>query len=206
MPLSKGKAKATAPLTPPPPPAPAADIIPKVEKPAEAGIIPSPTITLGKPAEAESLKDQATEGLEGAINKGLERAGSNQRVRLSKQQINALMDRFIELMKQVSQRERTRNVFIGLLDMFKLFGQQVTSATTASGENVKEKAEHSAAAIRYNKHVLKTFELSREVFEQFSGEKSLDQFIYHLRKINNAVRKDKETRDYFEELRLYVLE
>ena len=116
------------------------------------------------------------------------------------------MDRFIELMKQVSQRERTRNVFIGLLDMFKLFGQQVTSATTASGENVKEKAEHSAAAIRYNKHVLKTFELSREVFEQFSGEKSLDQFIYHLRKINNAVRKDKETRDYFEELRLYVLE
>jgi len=155
----------------------------------------------------DSLKDQAKEGLESAINKGLEAAGSEQRVRLSKEQIDELMNRFIALMKEISQRERTRNVFLGLMDMFKLFEQQIIEQpVTSTGETVVNKAERAAATIRYNKHVMKTFSLSQELFEQFTGDRSLDTLIYHLRKVDKNLRRDKETRQYFHDLRAFILD
>jgi len=153
-----------------------------------------------------TLKEQASDNIEGAINKGLRAAGSTKRVRLSKEQLNDLMDRFIDLMRNISQRERSKAVFIALLDMFRLFSHQVTEATTTSGENVINKAERSAAALKYNKHVQKTLALSQELFEQFTGDKSLDPLLFHIRKINHSLRRDSETRRYFEDLRTYIMD
>lgn len=112
----------------------------------------------------------------------------------------------MNLMKNISERERTKNVFLGLLDMFKFFGQQIERTTATYGKNVANKAARSAAALRYNKHVMKTFSLSRELFEQFAGDNSLEQLSYHLQKIDKALRKDRETLVYFQKLGDYVLE
>lgn len=167
----------------------------------------TPTTTEGvkteEAAPTEAIKEKATEGIEKAVEKvnvGLEAAGAPQRIHLTKEQINKLLDRFVQLMRNISKRERSRNVFLGVLDMFKLLNEQISPT---AGE-VAHKAEKSAEQLQYNKHVKKTFQLAKELIEQFTGANTLDALIGHLRHIRKILRKDPETRNYFDDLREYV--
>jgi len=150
----------------------------------------------------KDVKDTTKEGIEKVVNKGFEAAGSDQRLYLTEEQMDELYDRFSQLIRSVSKRERSRQVFIGILDMFKLVGQQLQPVA----EEVTSKAQQSAEELRYNKHVRKTMRLAKELFEQFTGKKSLDPLLNHIYAIGKIIRKDTETGNYFNELRDFVVD
>lgn len=147
----------------------------------------------------ENLIADARDTLEGTINVGLQKLGTRQRVKLSDDQLDEFLKRFMAIVKDISQRERSKRVFLGVLDMFKMASAQLSEDR---GE-AKDTAAQSLSELKYNKHVRRTLALSKELFEQFTGNATLDPLLDHISAIRFAFLKDNEAREYFTDLREY---
>jgi len=119
---------------------------------------------------------------------------------LSEQQINALYDRFMDIMRTVARRERSRRVFTGLFDIFDFMAMQMDTSTA------KHTAKTTAWDVTHDKNVYATSQLAQEIFEEFTGNKTLDPFLHKMRRIVRTFRKDPESRAYFTHVRSFILD
>jgi len=119
---------------------------------------------------------------------------------LSEEQVNALYDRFMDIMRTIARRERSRRVFTGLFDIFDFLATQVDTA------QARHTARSTAWDITHDEHVYNTLKLAQEIFEEFTGNKTLDPFLRKMRRIVRIFRKDPESRDYFVNLRHFILD
>jgi len=125
----------------------------------------------------------------------------DQLTNLSEAQIHALYDRFMDIMRTVARRERSRRVFTGLFDIMDFLGMQADNAPTT-----KTAVQSTAWDISHDEHVYNTLRLAKEIFEEFTGNASLDPFLQKCRRIVRILRKDPEARNYFFELRKFILD
>jgi len=167
-------------------------------QPMEAYRYQTPTSNVGTsaPAAATDVKETAEE----YVNKGLEMAGFESRVELTQDQVDALYNRFMEIVRQVSDRERTKKVFQGFIEIFTFIREQAQE----TGEQLKEHVEQTTEALQQSEHLNKALKLSQEVFEQFTGIKSLDPLMDHFVSLKDILANDQETSRYFGELRNYL--
>jgi F0F1-type ATP synthase membrane subunit b/b' len=166
----------------------AGEIQQRAEKPAQR-------LARGEGEQSENIK----ETVEGAVNPVLESAGVSKRVKLSKAKLDDLWDRFVTLMREITQRERSKRVFNGLLELLRLVRDQATEVAEQTGEQVQELSDE----LRNSNHLRRTLELARELFESFTNKK-LDKLIDHTNAVITIVNKDPQVRAYFDDLRGYM--
>jgi hypothetical protein len=151
----------------------------------------------GEGDQVQNVKETA----EGALNVGLQGLGMQTRVQLNQQQVDELYNRWMKIVDEISKRERTKRVFNGILEIFRLLRQQAKAAT----EQVKEQATQAAEEIRKNsQHVQTALNLAKEVFEQFAGVKSLDPLLNHFVALGDLLKNDPETTRYFDDISDYI--
>lgn len=124
----------------------------------------------------------------------------HQLTNLSEAQVNALYDRFMDVMRTIARRERSRRVFTGLFEIFDFLAMQVQSQPSTTKDTVKS----TTWDISHDEHVHNTLMLAKEIFEEFTGNASLDPFLHKMRRITRTFRKDPESRDYFAQLRQFI--
>jgi hypothetical protein len=157
---------------------------------------PAKKMMRGEGDQVQNVKETA----EGVMNKGLELAGLEKRVELSQDQVDELYNRFMAIVRQVSERERTKKVFSGFLDMLNLIRDQAQETS----EQVKSSVQETAEAVQQSKHLNRALCLAQEVFEQFTGTKSLDPLVDRFKSLADILANDKETNRYFIDVRTYL--
>jgi hypothetical protein len=148
----------------------------------------------------------STSGMVDPTLAGKSYSSKDQLTNLSEAQINALYDRFMDVMRTVARRERSRRVFTGLFDVFDFLAMQVQGQPETTKENVKSTVKSTTWDITHDEHVYNTLKLAQEIFEEFTGNASLDPFLHKMRRILRTLRKDPESRDYFFQLRKFILD
>jgi F0F1-type ATP synthase membrane subunit b/b' len=166
----------------------AGEIQQRAEKPAQR-------LVRGEGEQTENIK----ETVEGVVNPVLESAGVSKRVKLSKAQLDDMWDRFVALMREITQRERSKRLFNGLLELLRLVRDQANEVAEQTGEQVQDLSDE----LRNSKHLRRTLELARELFESFTNKK-LDKLIDHTNAVITIVNKDPQVRAYFDDLRGYM--
>jgi len=156
---------------------------------------PAEQLARGEGQQTENIKRT----VEGVVNPVLESAGAGVRVKLSKQQLDQLWERFSTLMRQITERERSKRVFNGLLELLRIVGDQLRGVGDRAGDQLEELNEE----LQHSKHLNRTLELSKEMFESVTN-KNIDQLIHHTRELINIVNEDAELRTYFDELRGFM--
>lgn len=166
----------------------AGEIQQRAEKPAQR-------MARGEGEQTENIK----ETVEGAVNPVLESAGVSKRVKLSKEQLDNLWDRFVSLMREITERERSKRVFSGLLELLRLVRDQAKEVAEQTGDQVQDLSDE----LRNSKHLQRTLQLSRELFESFTNKK-LDKLIDNTNAVVSIANKDPQVRAYFDDLRGYM--
>jgi hypothetical protein len=166
----------------------AGEIQQRAEKPAQR-------LVRGEGEQTENIK----ETVEGVVNPVLESAGVSKRVKLSKAQLDDMWDRFVALMREITQRERSKRLFNGLLELLRLVRDQANEVAEQTGEQVQDLSDE----LRNSKHLRRTLELARELFESFTNKK-LDKLIDHTNAVITIVNQDPQVRAYFDDLRGYM--
>ncbi len=113
------------------------------------------------------------------------------------QKWDELSERFNRTVQEAVRRDSTRQVLQGLLDLFQLLD------VDEKGE-LKREAKKSAENIRRDEHIRNVLRLAQEIFESFSGNKTLDPFILHVKAIGRILRDDTEARSYFIDVKNYL--
>ncbi len=65
--------------------------------------------------------------------------------------------------------------------------------------------EKTAYEIKNNEHVINMLDLLKNLLQQFAGGKSLDTLLSNWTQIRQTIRTDRETQEFFEEFRNYVI-
>lgn len=167
----------------------AGEVRERAEKPAQR-------LMSGEGDQARNIK----ETVEGAVNPVLEGTGIGKRVKLSKEQLDQLWDRFVSLMREITERERTKRVYNGLFELLRLVRDQAKEVGQEAGDQMQE----VTAELRNSKHLRRTLELSKEIFESFTN-KNLDHLIRNVKAILDKINKDEQVRGYFDALRGYMM-
>jgi uncharacterized protein YoxC len=160
----------------------------RAEKPAQR-------LARGEGEQTQNLK----ETVEGAVNPVLESVGAGKRVKISKAQLDSLWGRFVALMREITERERSKRVFNGLLELLRLVRDQAREVAEQTGEQVQDVGDE----LRNSKHLRRCLQLSRELFESFTNKK-LDKLILNTNGIIEIINRDPAVRAYFDDLRDYM--
>lgn len=157
---------------------------------------PARKVLRGEGDQVKNVKETA----EGVMNKGLEMAGLESRVELTQAQVDELYNRFMAIVRQISERERTKKVFNGFFEMFSLLKDQAQETS----EELKSSVQETTEKLQESKHLNRALCLAQEVFEQFTGSKSLDPLINRFKALGDLLANDRETNRYFIEVRNYM--
>jgi len=166
----------------------AGEIQQRAEKPAQR-------LARGEGEQTQNIK----ETVEGAVNPVLESAGVGKRVKISKAQLDSLWDRFVTIMREITERERSKRVFNGLLELLRLVRDQAKDVAEQTGDQVQEVTDE----LRNSKHLQRCLQLSRELFESFTNKK-LDKLLLNVNGVIEIVNRDPAVRAYFDGLRDYM--
>lgn len=167
----------------------AGEVRDRAEKPAQR-------LMSGEGDQTRNIK----ETVEGAVNPVLEGTGIGKRVKLSKEQLDQLWDRFVSLMREITERDRSKRVYNGLFELMRLVRDQAKEVGQETGDQMRE----VTAELRNSKHLRRTLELSKEIFESFTN-KNLDHLIRNVNAIIDKINKDEQVRGYFDSLRGYMM-
>jgi hypothetical protein len=166
----------------------AGEIQQRAEKPAQR-------LARGEGEQTQNIK----ETVEGAVNPVLESAGVGKRVKISKAQLDSLWDRFVTVMREITERDRSKRVFNGLLELLRLVRDQAQDVAEQTGDQVQEVSDE----LRNSKHLQRCLQLSRELFESFTNKK-LDKLLLNVNGVIQIVNRDPAVRAYFDGLRDYI--
>jgi hypothetical protein len=166
----------------------AGEIQQRAEKPAQR-------LARGEGEQTQNIK----ETVEGAVNPVLESAGVGKRVKISKAQLDSLWDRFVTVMREITERDRSKRVFNGLLELLRLVRDQAQDVAEQTGDQVQEVSDE----LRNSKHLQRCLQLSRELFESFTNKK-LDKLLLNVNGVIQIVNRDPAVRAYFDGLRDYM--
>ncbi len=140
--------------------------------------------------------------VEGTVNPVLETAGIGKRVQLSDDQLNELYNRFMRIIREITERERSKKVFNGVLEIIHLIREQ----TAEVGDTAQEHLQQLQADLKSREHVWNSLQLSKELFENFAGNKSLDGIIDNIRSIFEIIKEDPEVRNYLNDVRNFLVQ
>jgi hypothetical protein len=126
------------------------------------------------------------------LDQGLNIGGK--RVRLNQEQTNQLAERFMELLRDITRRPSTAELMRRVLDIFRLFDEEID-------REQRDKVTGGLRSMTDSEHLRHTLALAQEIFESFTGDKTLDSLIAHWRAIAVDFRRDEEAHRYFHSLR-----
>jgi hypothetical protein len=118
--------------------------------------------------------------------------------KLSDEQIERLYDRLMIVLREATRREKSRRVFTGLLDLFNFVSGRVTETPA------KQTMQATTWDITHNEHVYNVLRLAKEIFEEFTGNRTLDPFLRRVRHIVRIFRRDPEGRQVFLDIRSFL--
>ncbi len=119
------------------------------------------------------------------------------RTSFTDEEYDELGTRFNRILREAARRESTRRVMSNLLDLFNLLNIDEEG-------KIRREAGDAAGGITHDEHVRNTMTLAKDISETFTGNKTLDPMVDHLKKISRILRKDPEARETFIEWRRYL--
>lgn len=143
---------------------------------------------------AGSSSSSSVSGLGKRLEEGLSIGG--RRVRLSQEQTSQLAERFTELLRDITRRPATAELLSRVLDIFRLFDEEID-------REQRGQVTGGLRSVADNEHLKRTLALAQEIFETFTGDRTLDPLIGHWRAIALTFRRDDEARRYFHSLRRF---
>lgn len=138
---------------------------------------------------------QRVEGLSHRLEKGL-KIGGNRRLRLNQDQMDQLSQRFVELLRDITSRQSTADLMRRVLDIFRLFEEEIDA-------DKRGQVTGGLRSVADSEHLRRSLALAQEIFETFTGNRTLDPLLGHLRAIGHILRTDEEARRYFHSLRTF---
>eukprot|EP01087_Luapelamoeba_hula_P006051 TRINITY_DN16202_c0_g1_i1.p1 TRINITY_DN16202_c0_g1~~TRINITY_DN16202_c0_g1_i1.p1 ORF type:complete len:859 (-),score=189.49 TRINITY_DN16202_c0_g1_i1:97-2673(-) len=149
-----------------------------------------------KNREVPDRVTDAKDTVQGTINDQLGKLNMPQRVELTDEQIEELVNRFFDIMRSIADRPRTREAFMGIMGLIDLFTYELNQ----NSGHFRYQAKDSAATVRDDDHVRRLIFLVREEIEQFTGGRSVKPFFRHYKQVFRILRSDETTRTYFTDL------
>lgn len=142
--------------------------------------------------EGSAASSSSVSGLGKRLEEGLSIGG--RRVRLSQEQTSQLAERFTELLRDITRRPATAELLRRVLDIFRLFDEEID-------REQRGQVTGGLRSMADSEHLKRTLALAQEIFETFTGDRTLDPLIGHWRAITLTFRRDDEARRYFHSLR-----
>lgn len=142
--------------------------------------------------EGSAASSSSVSGLGKRLEEGLSIGG--RRVRLSQEQTSQLAERFTELLRDITRRPATAELLRRVLDIFRLFDEEID-------REQRGQVTGGLRSMADSEHLKRTLALAQEIFETFTGDRTLDPLIGHWRAIALTFRRDDEARRYFHSLR-----
>lgn len=144
--------------------------------------------------EGSAASSSSVSGLGKRLEEGLSIGG--RRVRLSQEQTSQLAERFTELLRDITRRPATAELLRRVLDIFRLFDEEID-------REQRGQVTGGLRSMADSEHLKRTLALAQEIFETFTGDRTLDPLIGHWRAIALTFRRDDEARRYFHSLRRF---
>lgn len=144
--------------------------------------------------EGSAASSSSVSGLGKRLEEGLSIGG--RRVRLSQEQTSQLAERFTELLRDITRRPATAELLRRVLDIFRLFDEEID-------REQRGQVTGGLRSMADSEHLKRTLALAQEIFETFTGDRTLDPLIGHWRAITLTFRRDDEARRYFHSLRRF---
>lgn len=142
---------------------------------------------------AEKLKEAGGE----AVTLGLDMMDPDKPiVKLSSEQKDSLIEKFRDILRDFSKRERTQAIINGLFDILDLVGRPIAHLT--------EQAADAAGDVADDKHFNRMLCLTQQLFEAFTRH-SLDPLLSHVKVLYLAIKEDEEMKKYFDDLKTFLI-
>lgn len=147
--------------------------------------------------EGSNTTDKLREFGQQATSMALDAADREKRVvALTDEQVNVLVRQFQEILQTVTRRERSQRIINGSFEIFQILKRPVLA--------MADQAQGAAEDVEENEHVLKVMDLSKQLFEAFTGHRTLDPMLSHMKVIYRSVVEDEEMSQYFTDMRRFI--
>jgi len=123
------------------------------------------------------------------------------RIKLTQEQVDQLAQRFNELLRDITSRSSTQNLFRGILEMFRILEEE----TTTTGGPINKLGTSVRHVTTDSDHLRNVFVLSQEIVETFTGVGSLNPLLDHFRFVSKTFSSDPEARALFQDTRTYLI-